>query len=224
MGKRNIRLYVLVASLILVGVGGVFSLASDGLFSSLMRGDADAIGEALQTTSLVSAIVLAFVLVVVEVVIGFIPGLFLYPVIGVVLGGWLGGVIVLLANVVGAIISYEIGYGVRRAVMDNGKQSRFETYLQDKGPIGLLLLRVNPLTSYDILVHIAGGLKMPYWPTLLANTVGLIPYVFVLTYFGAVIPEEFATFEVLFIAIIAFYFIYTLYAFYRKNHKKKRVR
>ncbi len=220
MGKHNLRLYVLVVSLILVTLGGVFSLASDGIFSSLMRGDADAIGDALQTTSLASASVLAFVLVVVEVVIGFIPGLFLYPVIGVVLGGWLGGIIVLLANVVGAIISYEIGYGVRRAVTDNGKQSKFEIYLQDKGPIGLLLLRVNPLTSYDILVHIAGGLKMPYWPTLLANTIGLIPYVFILTYFGEVIPDEFVTFEVLFITIIAFYFTYTLLTFYRKNHIK----
>jgi uncharacterized membrane protein YdjX (TVP38/TMEM64 family) len=214
MQKQTVYSFVALIPLVL---WTIYSFLSGGLIAHLVRGDLDALSLSFQGVSYGLAVLLFIFLVVVEVVIGFIPGFLVYPLAGVLFGGFMGGVYVLLGNVIGSIFSYSIGYQARKTFSHAHKPSRWEKYMQSRGPVGLLLLRTNPFTSHDILVHIAGALRLPFIQTIVASNTGLLPYIFISTYFGTEVIERFEEFGGALLLIIGLYFMYTVIHYYKKK-------
>jgi len=123
---------------------------------------------------------LAYVgIVVIEVVVAPIPGLMLYAPGGMVFGGFLGGLLSLLGNTLGAGIACQLirVLGGKRFTswLEQGRLKRHQERLSRSGMWLILLLRVNPLTSSDLVSYAAGLAGIPVWKVMLGTLAGMAP-------------------------------------------------
>jgi uncharacterized membrane protein YdjX (TVP38/TMEM64 family) len=93
--------------------------------------------------------------VVVEVIVAPIPGTLLYAPAGAIFGGFVGGSLSLVGNVVGAAICCVLGQMIGERVLskqvDQSQVGRYRTLLEKRGLWVVLLLRLNPLTTSDLV-------------------------------------------------------------------------
>lgn len=140
----------------------------------LLRSDFEAWGAA--------APLVYFVFVVLEVVIAPIPGAMLYAPGGVLFGGCLGGAMTLLGNTLGAGVSCMLvrRLGGERLArwFDATRLARMGDRIERQGFWIVLLLRVNPLTSSDLVSYAAGATRIAVWKVMLGTLIGMAPLCF----------------------------------------------
>jgi uncharacterized membrane protein YdjX (TVP38/TMEM64 family) len=166
--RRSSLLLILILS-ILVG-GAVFSYVTSGFVYVLASGNPDD-GTWVDRVRVAAAswgalAPIAYVLVVVvEVVIAPIPGALLYAPGGAIFGGFLGGTLSLIGNVLGAALACGIGRLLGDRMWANREADpqliRYRDRLRDRGVWVVLLLRANPLTSSDLVSYAAGIAGVP---------------------------------------------------------------
>jgi uncharacterized membrane protein YdjX (TVP38/TMEM64 family) len=131
--------------------------------------------------------------VVVEVVVAPIPGTLLYAPAGVLFGGFLGGSLSLLGNVLGAaaccVLGGAIGKGVVSRKIDDSRFQPYVALLRKRALWVVLVLRVNPLTSSDLVSYAAGAAGVPMWKVAAGTAVGMAP----LCYAQAYLAEQLFT-------------------------------
>jgi uncharacterized membrane protein YdjX (TVP38/TMEM64 family) len=122
---------------------------------------------------------LVYVLAVaVEVVLAPVPGILLYAPGGAIFGGWWGGTLSLAGNVTGAVLAAWIGRTYGERLLAGRTSDRLEAYRRRLGEHGLLivaLLRVNPLTSSDLVSYAAGLAGVRIWRVAVGTAVGIAP-------------------------------------------------
>lgn len=120
--------------------------------------------------------------VIVEVVVAPLPGLMLYAPGGVVFGGFLGGLLSLTGNVLGAGIACgitrNIGSSWLTRLLHEDSLEKAQTELARRGSWLIFLLRVNPLTSSDLVSYAAGFTKISIGKVMLATMFGMAPLCF----------------------------------------------
>ena len=167
------------------------SYAEGGIVGLMLRGDLvavdklDLLDEFFEGLGVFAP--LAYVaLVTVEVVVAPIPGTILYAPAGVIFGGLWGGTFSLIGNVLGAVVSFilmrMLGRSAFERFIEHEHLERFEQRVSDNGALVLFLLRVNPLTSSDIVSYAAGATSMPVWKLLVGTTLGMAPLCFAQAY------------------------------------------
>lgn len=162
-------------------------------------------------------------LVMLEVLIAFIPGWFVYPVGGAIFGLWPTIILVTIGNLIGASVSFWIGrkWGTQllHKFIAEKTTRQFDSYMDRHGILAVFLLKVNPVTSLDILNYVAGASPIKFWKFTIANILGILPMII----FSAVLGEE--TFRIapqilgvlaLLAAIYIIWFFVTLPAKFRK--------
>jgi len=120
--------------------------------------------------------------VTVEVVVAPIPGLMLYAPGGVVFGGFLGGLLSLTGNVLGAGIACgitrNIGSSWLTRLLHEDSLEKAQTELTRRGSWLIFLLRVNPLTSSDLVSYAAGFTRISIGKVMFATMFGMAPLCF----------------------------------------------
>lgn len=118
-------------------------------------------------------------IVTIEVVVAPIPGLMLYAPGGMIFGGFLGGLLSLLGNTLGAGIACQLirVLGGRRFTswLQQGQLKMYQERLSRSGMWLILLLRINPLTSSDLVSYAAGLTGIPIWKVMLGSLLGMAP-------------------------------------------------
>lgn len=126
--------------------------------------------------------------VMLEVLIAFIPGWFVYPVGGAVFGLFQTVFLVLLGNFLAASISFWIGrrWGMTLLNRFISKKhiAQFGQFMENRGALSIFLLKLNPVTSFDLWNYLAGASPMNYWKFSLANLLGIMPLVIVSSLLG----------------------------------------
>lgn len=121
--------------------------------------------------------------VVVEVVVAPIPGLMLYAPGGIIFGPVLGGSLSLFGNMIGAGIACTmtrtLGNSWLTRFFDPDKLDRSQSALASRGAVLIFLLRINPLTSSDIVSYAAGFSRIPIWQVVVATGLGMAPLCYV---------------------------------------------
>ncbi len=116
-------------------------------------------------------------IVTIEVVVAPIPGLMLYAPGGMVFGGFLGGLLSLLGNTLGAGMACQLirVLGGKRftAWLEQGRLRMYQERLSRSGVWLILLLRINPLTSSDLVSYAAGLAGIPVWKVVLGTLLGM---------------------------------------------------
>jgi uncharacterized membrane protein YdjX (TVP38/TMEM64 family) len=129
-----------------------------------------------------------------EVLIAPLPGLMLYAPGGVLFGGFLGGLYSLIGNVLGAAIACRLarmicesrfGRGLRRALRP------LEPMLERRGIWVVFFLRVNPLTSSDLVSYAAGLARMPVWKVVAGTALGMAPLCWLQSYLAQGLMQAF---------------------------------
>jgi uncharacterized membrane protein YdjX (TVP38/TMEM64 family) len=120
--------------------------------------------------------------VTVEVVIAPIPGLLLYAPGGLIFGPVMGGLLAVLGNTLGAglacLLTRSLNPAGLRKLGDLSSTSRWQAALEHRGAWLVFLLRLNPLTSCDLLSYAAGLTRIPVWQVMLATGSGMAPLCF----------------------------------------------
>ncbi len=174
---------VLVASVLATG----WSWASGGIVFDLVRSDLAAAVKIVRLREFfagfgAAAPLVYFFLVVAEVVIAPIPGLMLYAPGGVIFGAWWGGAISLAGNVAGAGVACLIARSLRPERLERWfeakKLARVRSGLEQYGGWLVFLLRLNPLTSSDVVSYAAGLTQIPVRTVMLATAAGMAPLCF----------------------------------------------
>ena len=120
--------------------------------------------------------------VIVEVVIAPIPGLMLYAPGGIVFGPLYGGSLSLVGNIIGAGIACSVTRTLGNSWLSRffaaDKLERIQSEIESRGSLLIFLLRLNPLTSSDIVSYAAWFTRMPVWKVMLATGCGMAPLCF----------------------------------------------
>jgi uncharacterized membrane protein YdjX (TVP38/TMEM64 family) len=216
---RFARALVIAAIVAIVGVL-VWSYATGGIISALLTSELTADEKLVELRSFFEqfgwAAPLAYVAVVtVEVIVAPIPGTMLYAPGGVIFGGFWGGLLSLAGNVLGAGIACQ---GVR--VLGGERAERFlarsslavyEARLCERGAWVVFLLRVNPLTSSDLVSYAAGLTRMPVWKLILGTLAGMAPLCFAQAYLAEGILSVFPSLVYPLIAACVVYTVVVLW-------------
>lgn len=124
--------------------------------------------------------------VVIEVLVAPIPGTLLYAPAGALFGGFMGGTLSLIGNTIGAAIACGVGSAVGEAALarriDGTRLVAYRTAIQERGVWVVLLLRINPLTSSDLVSYMAGAVGVPIWRVALGTFIGMAPLCFAQSY------------------------------------------
>lgn len=122
----------------------------------------------------------AYVLfVTIEVVAAPIPGLLLYAPGGLIFGAIPGGLLALLGNVIGAglscLLARRLGGRFVGGLDSEGRLADLQRRLSRHGFWVILLLRLNPLTSSDLVSWAAGLSRIPLLTVMSATALGMAP-------------------------------------------------
>jgi uncharacterized membrane protein YdjX (TVP38/TMEM64 family) len=184
----------LVLTLILISLiaGALFSYWTSGFVYVLLTGTPDQgpwlerVRDAVAGWGRLAPLIYTLV-VVVEVVVAPIPGALLYAPGGAIFGGFLGGTLSLVGNVIGAAISCALGGWIgERVLPKQGSRSRLDDMrarLSERAIWVVLLLRANPLTSSDLVSYAAGVAGVSPWKVAV-GTLGMAPLCYIQAYFA----------------------------------------
>ncbi len=158
---------------------------------------------------------LLYVLVVViEVVVAPIPGTIFYLPGGVLFGGFWGGTLTWIGNALGSgiaclLMRTIIGRAWTKDFFTPENLARYEDLLRRRGFIMIALLRVNPLTSADIISYAAGVTTIPVSAVMLGTAMGMAPISYLQAYVSV---ELFVAFPWLIWPLVAGVAIYIIVA------------
>lgn len=191
---------ILLASLAAALGVAVWSWSSGGVVSTLLSADLTAEEKVVEVQAFFAALgwgapLVYFLFVVIEVIVAPIPGAMLYAPGGLIFGGFLGGLLSLAGNTVGAGLSCwmirTLGGERLSRLVDTGSLAQLQDKLAERGFLVILLLRINPLTSSDLVSYAAGLTRIPIWHLMLATMLGMTPLCFGQSYLSAEIFTAF---------------------------------
>jgi uncharacterized membrane protein YdjX (TVP38/TMEM64 family) len=207
--NRSALLLVLVAASL--ALGAAYSYFSDGLVHALVSGPADQgpwlhrLREYLRGWGSLAPIVYTLA-VVIEVLVAPIPGTLLYAPAGAIFGGFLGGSLSLLGNVIGAALACVLGRTLgERALAErlgSGTIGQYRDVLKQHGLWIVLLLRLNPLTTSDLVPYAAGIVGVRAWKAAVGTLVGLAPWCYLQAYLAEQLFELLPGWAVLAVSIV----------------------
>jgi uncharacterized membrane protein YdjX (TVP38/TMEM64 family) len=220
--KRFLIFLLLIAILVLL----YFSYTYKGVLYLIVNQDADSLVAFFDSLGVFAEVI--FVLIVIlEVVVAPLPPLALYIAGGILFGAFTGGTIILFANLIGSFIDFKIArhYGRRFVAkkVDEKLRKKFDNFSQKYGGFAIFLLRINPLTTTDLVSYLAGLSKMKLKSFLIWTAVGLIPLIYIQTYFGDFFVKENNFLFTLVIIISIIYLFVLIYfiinMFFKKSQK-----
>ena len=218
--KKN---WLILLILILLIALFFYSYYSQGLIYSISNSDSESVVEFMESFGIFSYVIF-IAIVILEVILAPIPALALYIAGGALFGAFLGGILTLIGNVIGASIAFGLArrFGrefVERKV-DVNLRKRFDRFSQKYGIFALFLLRVNPFTSSDLFSYLSGLTNMKFKTFLIGTTLGLAPMIFAHTYFGEIfVNNNPVLYSVLLWISLAYLviFVYLIWASLKKN-------
>ena len=184
---------LLVIAIVAAVVWAVYSYATSGFVFVLFSGSPDEgpwLDQVRQTVDGWGRLApLVYTLaVIIEVIVAPIPGTLLYAPAGAIFGGFVGGSLSLLGNVIGAAICCVIGRMIGDRVLtlriDESELARYRALLERRGLWLVMLLRLNPLTTSDLVSYAAGVAGVPPWKVAAGTLLGLAPWCYAQAYFA----------------------------------------
>ena len=167
---------------------------------------------------------------VLEIIIAPIPSIIITVAGSLTFGPFNAAILTIIGGFLGNIITYFIAkyYGNEyfENLISEKKRALFHKYSEKYGPLVLFILRLNPITSNDIFSYLAGLIGIPFWKFLFSTMLGVIPMIFIVSYFGEAFIKDNPIFKLLFIVITLVYILIFLYFLLRlsKNKVKEKIK
>ncbi len=168
------------------------------------------------------------IIVVIEVIVAPIPGAILYIPGGIIFGGLIGGSTALIGNVIGAGISYQImkilGKPALESHVNMDALRKYNSLLDKRGIWIILLLRLNPFTSSDLVSYAAGLSSMTVWKVMLGTFLGIAPLCYAQSYLAENLFDAFPLLIYPLIIVCILYALFIIWILMKvRNKNAKRV-
>jgi uncharacterized membrane protein YdjX (TVP38/TMEM64 family) len=145
-----------------------------------------------------------------QVVVAPIPGQFMGLLGGFVFGFWRGLLLNVAGNAVGSLsamlLTRFFGERVMRPFVPQPLQDKFDATIHRGGLANFFMLFLLPGTPKDAICFMAGVTRLPVWKLMLANTLGRLPGLMVLTFAGAAADADLLTVKLVFAGALALAF------------------
>lgn len=174
----------------------------------LASGDIEAVREYILSYGAWAPVVSAS-LMVLQALAAPLPAFLITFANGLAFGAFWGGLLSLASATLAAAISFGVSHALGRSVVEAlvGGESlgSADRWFERRGAYAVLVARLIPVVSFDIVSYAAGLTRMGFWKFLLATVVGMAPATFVYSYLGENSPQYIDIMLVVFgVAVAAF--------------------
>jgi len=219
--------WIFISILVIFSIWVVCSYFFGGLFHLLVTADVNAVVDFIKSFGFL-AVVIFVLLVILECVLAPIPPFVLYVAGGMIFGAFIGGILTLIGNVIGATIAFLIARKYGRGIVEKKINpviwEQFDKFSQKYGGWALFLLRLNPFTTSDLFSYLAGLTKMKLRTLIISTSFGLIPLIYIQTYLGEFFIKDSPILWLIFLIVCLIYlavFLYGLWYLIKKRDKNK---
>ncbi len=169
--------------------------------------------------------VISAALMVLQALLAFLPAFVLAFANGLAFGAFWGGMLSLSSATLAAAISFGIAHALGRAPMEAmlGKRSlgAADVWFARYGVYAVLIARLIPVVSFDVISYAAGLTRMSFPRFLLATIVGMAPATFVYSFLGERAPQYINVLLIIFGLVVAAGIIYAAVLRYRKRRNPR---
>jgi len=163
-------------------------------------------------------------IIIIAIIISPVPSSPLIIFAGTIFGMMWGILWTMIGATLGAIIAFYIAriFGrpfVIRLVPEKKLSAIEERFPEHHIAWGIFLSRLLPLPFFDAVSYVAGLTTISIKSFIIATVFGLMPLVFIFTYFGDIFSDNFIGVSILIIIVIIIFFVFTK-TFYNYNKKQ----
>ncbi len=134
------------------------------------------------------AAVISFFLMVFQSILAPIPAFLITLANASIFGWWQGAILSWSSAMVGAAVCFYIARFLGRDVVQKftgkGALAAVEKYFEDYGAKTILIARLLPFISFDIVSYLAGLTPINFWAFFIATGIGQLPATIVYSYVG----------------------------------------
>ncbi len=213
LGPRTIRWVRFALGLAVLAAFGLAYLLSEGFRSEVDRaveslgcGDVAGLRDYILSFGAWAPIASAL-LMILQALVAPLPAFVLAFANGLAFGTFLGGMLSLVSASLAAALSFWIarllGRGPVEALMGRAHLGAADRWFLRWGAYAVLVARLVPVISFDIISYAAGLTRIGFWRFMLATMVGMAPATFLYAYLGGQAPQYVQVLLVAFGAVIA---------------------
>jgi len=212
-GPKTIRWVRFALGLVVLAAFGLAYLLSDSFRAEvdravtiLGRGDVAGLRDYILSFGAWAPIVSAL-LMVLQALVAPLPAFVLTFANGLAFGTFWGGMLSLVSASLAAAVSFwiarSLGRGPVEALVGREHLGAADRWFLRWGAYAILVARLVPLVSFDIISYAAGLTRMGFWRFMLATAVGMTPATFIYAYLGGKAPQYVQVLVVVFGVVIA---------------------
>jgi len=192
-----VKLWVLLAVLALYFFVPVIKINVNQVFFILSNMDVDLVRGYILGFGILAPVV-SFLLMVFQSVVAPLPA-FLITFANAGLFGWIKGAVLSWSSaMVGAALCFYIARFLGRAAVEKLTSrtalEKVDYFFKQYGRYAIIIARLLPFISFDIVSYAAGLTSMGFWPFFIATGIGQLPATIVYSYIGGMLTGTTKTF------------------------------
>ncbi len=199
LDERTVQRLRFGFSLGIVMVGGLLYLLSDTVrlqtnraVSMLTAGDIDGVRDFILSFGVWAPIVSAL-LMILQALAAPLPAFVIAFANGLAFGAFWGGMLSLVSAAAAAAVSFGLARALGRAAVEGligktGLESA-DRWFARYGVYAVLVARLVPIVSFDVISYAAGLTRMRFWGFFGATVLGMLPATFLYSYLGEQAPQ-----------------------------------
>ena len=194
MIKKNWKKIIL--AIIIVGIIAIYFLnptinnTVNYAISVLMSGNIDKVVSYIRSYGNIAAVV-SFLLMVLQSIISPIPAFLITFANAMIFGWWKGAILSFTSSMVGAVLCFYIARVFGRDIVvkftSNSALNEIEKYFDKYGSKTILICRLLPFVSFDLVSYFAGLTSMTLVSFLVATGIGQLPATIIYSYVGGML-------------------------------------
>lgn len=194
MIKKNWKKILL--AIILLGIIAIYFLnptvnnSVNNAIDVLKSGNIDRVVEYIRSYGNVAAVI-SFLLMVLQSLLAPIPAFLITFANAMIFGWWKGAILSFVSSMVGAVLCFYIARVFGRDVVvkftSNSALNEIEKYFEKYGSKTILICRLLPFISFDLVSYFAGLTSMSLPAFLLATGLGQLPATIIYSYVGGML-------------------------------------
>lgn len=219
---------IIVLALLLAAVLAYFFIPSVNsavghIFSLLSSMDVEAVAEYIRSFG-AWAVVVSFLLMILQSVAAPIPAFLLTFANAAIFGWWQGAILSWSSAMAGAAVCFFIarllGRDAVAKLTSKGALKQVDVFFDRYGKNAILICRLLPFVSFDLVSYAAGLTSMKFWPFFIATGIGQLPATIIYSYVGGMLTggtRLFVTALMILFALSALVFL--IKSIYNNRHK-----
>lgn len=189
LGKVIVMALIVIALLAYVFVPAVHD-GFDKIANMFYSGDFTIVKDFVASYGVYAAAV-SFILMVLQSIAAPLPAFLLTVSNANLFGWWQGAILSWSSAMAGAAVCFFIARILGRDVVEklNGKKGikQIEEFFEKHGKMSILVARLLPFISFDIVSYVAGLTPMRFWGFFIATGLGQLPATIVYSYVGGML-------------------------------------